>query len=121
MNIGKLFLLASLLMPLATKSTSFETDGFIYYENIRWYQGPNELTASGEKFDVDALCYASKSDRIGTVSKVDWKGKTITVRCNDRGPNELELTRGAFAKLDNLDVGVLRNAKITIINTPKLK
>lgn len=117
MNIGNLFLALSLLMLSPTKSTSSEIDGFTYRENVRWYQGPNDLTFSGEKFDPEALCYASRSDMIGTVSTVEWRGKTITVRCNDRGPNEVELTRGAFAKLEDLKVGVLRNAKITIIKT----
>lgn len=79
--------------------------------DIRWYQGPTTVTANGEKFDVTGYTYASKSDPFGTELDVSWKGTIIRVRCNDRGPNEVELTRGAFNKLEDLKVGVLRGAQ----------
>lgn len=117
-NIGKKFFLILFLM---TSLSASENGLMSYNENVRWYQGPNKITFSGEVFDQNGSTYASCSDMIGTVSQVDWKGKSVTVRCNDRGPNEIELTRGAFSKLEDLDVGVLRNATITIISIPKLK
>ncbi len=117
MNIGRRFFLMTSVTILVTASMWSSPVILEYHENVRWYQGPNKITFSGEEFNPEALTYASRSDMIGTVSRVDWKGKSVTVRCNDRGPNEIELTRGAFAKLEDLDVGVLRNAKITIIKT----
>jgi rare lipoprotein A (peptidoglycan hydrolase) len=89
--------------------------------DIRWYgyEAPSPITATGVPFDPQGLTYASRSDIIGTVVRVDWKGKSVTVRCNDRGPNEVELTLGAFSKLEDPRKGILKKAKVTKIQNIK--
>lgn len=57
-----------------------------------WY-GPGfhgRKTASGERFNQNALTAAHKTLRFGTRVKVTHKGKSVIVRINDRGP----FTRG---------------------------
>jgi len=43
-------------------------------------------TASGEKFNCEALTAAHKTLAFGTRVQVTYKGKSIVVRINDRGP-----------------------------------
>lgn len=53
-----------------------------------WY-GPGfhgRKTASGERFNQNALTAAHKTLPFGTIVAVTHKGKTIRVRINDRGP-----------------------------------
>lgn len=114
-------MLALTLSTLCYSSYAWNArDAFVppYYLDVRWYgtEAPSKVTANGEPWDPQGLTFASRSAIIGTVVKVEWKGRSITVRCNDRGPNVVELTKGAFERLDDPRVGVLRNAKVTIIN-----
>lgn len=62
-----------------------------------WY-GPGfhgRKTASGERFNQNALTAAHKTLPFGTKLKVTYKGRTIIVRVNDRGP----FTRGRHLDL----------------------
>lgn len=58
-----------------------------------------KLTASGQKFNPNALTAAHKSLPFGTKLKVTYKGRTVIVRVNDRGPfvrgRHLDLSRAA--------------------------
>ena len=78
-------------------------------------------TASGERFNNYSMTAAHKSLPFGTkviVTNLN-NGKTVTVRINDRGPfvkgRIIDLTRAAFAKIDELDKG-LTEVKIRVIN-----
>lgn len=56
------------------------------------------------------MTYASNIDEYNTITTVYWKGNHIDVRCNDKGPNNIELARGAFRALEPLKTGVLVDA-----------
>lgn len=106
------------LMLLVSKSEPLQTDEWPKQghewtkETIRWYQGPSPWTASRERFDPEGMTYASNVDNFNTITTVFWKGKHIEVRCNDKGPNKIELTRGAFRALEPLKTGVLHGALV---------
>ncbi|OXT02900.1 hypothetical protein B7H23_03205 [Notoacmeibacter marinus] len=72
-----------------------------------WY-GPGfhgKKTASGERFNQNAMTAAHKTLPLGTKVKVTNKrnGRSIVVRINDRGPyahgRVLDLSKGAASKL----------------------
>ncbi|KAE8214895.1 hypothetical protein CF327_g1753 [Tilletia walkeri] len=60
--------------------------------------------------------------KCGDELHVHWKGKMVNVKvvddCGSCNENELhvDLSRGMFRKLDNLDVGVLTNAHVRVIH-----
>ena len=68
-------------------------------------------TASGERFNMHALTAAHRSYRFGTMLRVTYRGKSITVRVNDRGPASwtgrcLDLSEGAARALGMIRAGV---------------
>ena len=74
-----------------------------YYGNT--YKTPRK-TASGERFDMNALTCASMAHPFGTKLKVvnPKNGKSAVVRVTDRGrfgKKQLDLTYGAFGKIAN--------------------
>lgn len=70
-------------------------------------------TASGERFDPNAMTAAHKTLPMGTKVKVTnpKNGKTVIVRINDRGPyiagRCLDLSRASFAAIGDLGQGVM--------------
>jgi rare lipoprotein A len=80
-----------------------------YGESFRGRQ-----TASGERFDPDALTAAHRTLPFGTCLHVEnpENGRTVRVRVNDRGPYAhgriLDLSEGAARVLDLLREGVAR-------------
>lgn len=80
-----------------------------------------KLTASGEVFNKWAMTTASNSHKMGTKLKVTniANGKSVIVKVNDRGGfskygRTLDLSRGAFAKIADLDKGLCK-VKIKVI------
>lgn len=78
-----------------------------------WYGGyfHGRLTANGEVFDEMGMTAASNSLAMGTqirVTNLD-NGRSVTVRITDRGgfTHCLDLSKGAFMQLGDLDQGVL--------------
>jgi rare lipoprotein A len=78
-----------------------------------WY-GPGfhgERTASGERFDMNALTAAHRTLPFGTRVRVrnPQNGREVVVRINDRGPQVkeriIDLSKAAGAALDLLQVG----------------
>jgi rare lipoprotein A len=63
----------------------------------------SKRTANGERFNPNGLTAAHKSLPFGTRLKVTYKGRSIIVRVNDRGPfvrgRHLDLSRGAARKI----------------------
>ena len=61
------------------------------------------ITASGEKFNPNALTAAHRTLPFGTKVKVTHKGKTVIVRINDRGPfikgRSIDLSREAARRI----------------------
>lgn len=78
-------------------------------------------TASGERFDPNALTMAHKSLPFGTVVRVTnlRNGKSVHVRVNDRGPfvvgRVADLSLAAARTLDMLHAGVAQ-AKLEVIS-----
>ena len=79
-----------------------------------WYGRAHEgrLTASGERFDADAMTAAHRTLPFGTWLIVEnvANGRTVTVRVNDRGPvvagRVLDLSRAAARALGVTGEGV---------------
>ena len=70
-----------------------------------WY-GPGftrSRMASGEPYDPTAYSAAHRTLRLGTMLRIAYGGKVVTVRVNDRGPyvrgRDLELSQAAAAAL----------------------
>lgn len=60
-------------------------------------------TASGEKFNPNALTAAHRTLPFGTKVRITYKGKSVIVRINDRGPfvkgRSIDLSRAAARKI----------------------
>lgn len=87
-----------------------------------WY-GPGfhgRKTASGERFNQNAFTAAHKSLPFGTVVAISYKGRTIHVRINDRGPfikgRSIDLSKAAARA-----IGCPGVCKVTmqVITSPK--
>lgn len=63
----------------------------------------SKITASGQKFNPNALTAAHKTLPFGTKLKVIYKGRSVIVRINDRGPfikgRQLDLSRAAARQI----------------------
>jgi hypothetical protein len=68
-------------------------------------------TASGEPYDPTALSAASRTLRFGTMLRIGYGGRVVTVRVNDRGPyvrsRDLDLSEAAAAILGLPGVGTV--------------
>jgi rare lipoprotein A len=77
-----------------------------------WYGYPfhRRITASGCRYDMNGLSAASRTMPLGTVLALSRHGRSVLVLINDRGPyvrgRDLDLSRGAAARLGMLGVGV---------------
>jgi rare lipoprotein A len=84
-----------------------------------WYsnQGSGPITANGERFRAHDMTAASWDYPLGTCLEVTNTASLakINVRINDRGPSRslylkgriLDLSKGAFAKIADLEQGVI--------------
>lgn len=86
------------------------------------FYGPGfhgRTTASGERFDQNALTAAHRTMKFGTRLRVTYRGRSVVVRVTDRGPfvrgRCLDLSKGAAARLGMLRAGV---ARVTIERLP---
>lgn len=78
-----------------------------------WYgQESGNRTANGERFTGQDMTAAHKTMPFGTVLRVKYQGRAVTVRVNDRGPfirgRSLDLSRAAASKLGLIPAGVGR-------------
>ena len=78
-----------------------------------WY-GPGftrERMAGGEPYDPNAFSTASRTLRLGTLLRIGYGGRVVTVRVNDRGPyvrgRDLKLSQAAAAALGLPGVGTV--------------
>jgi len=83
-------------------------------------------TASGERYNPDALTMAHKSLPFGTVVKVTNKatGKSAELRVNDRGPTKGEAVGDvslAASKQLGFGKGGSINADLAVVSEPKKK
>jgi rare lipoprotein A len=86
-------------------------------EGVASYYGPGfhgRKTASGERFDQNAMTAAHRTVRFGTCLRVVnmENGKSVEVRVNDRGPFKderiIDVSLGAARKLDMVEKGLAR-------------
>ncbi|NVJ06617.1 septal ring lytic transglycosylase RlpA family protein [Myxococcus sp. AM001] len=86
-------------------------------EGLASFYGPGlhgRPTASGERFDQEAMTAAHRKLRFGSCLRVVnmENGRAVKVRVNDRGPfidgRIVDLSKGAARKLGMLDKGVVR-------------
>lgn len=70
------------------------------------------VTANGEHFDGSSLTAASRALPFGTRLRITYRGKSVVVRVNDRGPyvrgRFLDLSRAAAERLGMIPAGVVR-------------
>lgn len=84
-----------------------------------WYGGGeylNRHTANGERFDPSRLTAAHRVLPFGTRVRVTYRGKSVVVVINDRGPAKwtgrcIDLSKAAAARLGMIRAGV---ATVTI-------
>lgn len=76
----------------------------------------HKITASGERFNANALTAAHRTLPFGTRVRVTHKGRSVVVRINDRGPfirgRSLDLSRAAARKIG---CGGVCRVKMTVI------
>lgn len=76
-----------------------------------WYQ-KGKRTANGEKFDPYGYTAAHRTLPFGTKLLLNYNGRSVIVRINDRGPfvrgRHLDLSKGAAIKLGCIKSGHCR-------------
>lgn len=95
--------------------TGKRTSSRVQEGKASWYGGRHHggPTASGERFNKNAMTAAHKTLRMNTRVRVTNKrnGRTVEVRINDRGPYTkgriIDLSEAAAKKLDMIDAGVV--------------
>lgn len=108
----KLLLLCSVLLVTSANA------GVASWYGERFH---NKRTASGEIFNMNAMTCASNTHKMGTKLLVTNKanGKSVIVKVNDTGGfkkygRTLDLSRGAFAKIADINHGLIK-IKIKVI------
>jgi rare lipoprotein A len=127
-RLAPLFLLiVALLLPGCSAGRANRSDpslaGYTERGKASFYSMKFQFrkTASGERFNNYALTAAHKTLPFGTKVRVInvRNGKSVDVIINDRGPfvkgRIIDLTRKAFARIENIDKG-LAQVSIKVVN-----
>ena len=132
-GFGRMILLVLFTVAVCFSSASSVSDAsFVYIEGVAsWYSeaspGIRPTTANMEKFDHDMMTCAMWDipfDTVLEVTNID-NGRKVTVRVNDRGPAKrlikegcvIDLTMGAFSRIENLEKGLTR-VRIRVLGNP---
>lgn len=115
MNHLPIYLLFSALALLSACSTQRSSPDTGVSGQASWYGAYHhgKKTASGERFNQNALTAAHRSLAFGTRVKVTntLNNKSVVVRINDRGPYSkgriIDLSRAAAKKIDMIQRGVV--------------
>jgi peptidoglycan lytic transglycosylase len=91
-----------------------------------WYGSTHQgkRTASGEKFNMNALTAAHRTLPMGSVVKIKslTTGKSVVVRINDRGPfahgRIIDVSKAAAQKLGFIKRGTDR-VEVSIVSSPR--
>ncbi|ADO71077.1 septal ring lytic transglycosylase RlpA family protein [Stigmatella aurantiaca] len=103
--------------PEPRDAPSGKDSGTYLGEGLASFYGPGlhgRKTASGERFDQEALTAAHRTARFGTCMRVVnmENGRSVKVRVNDRGPFKqgriIDVSQGAARKLGMLEKGLAR-------------
>lgn len=102
----------------STKSKPTGTPGVpgVQHGIASWYGGKHHggPTASGERFDKNAMTAAHRTLRMGTRVRVTRvkNGRVVIVRINDRGPYSkgriIDLSEAAARQLDMIEDGIAK-------------
>lgn len=102
----RIVFVAALFCALTVDGASAETCRASFYSHAHH----DRLTASGERFDMNAMTAAHRTLKFGTRVRVSYKGRSVVVRINDRGPfvrgRCLDLSYGAAKALGIVRAGV---------------
>ena len=89
--------------------SNYSNTGTTFDGLATWY-GTGRGTASGEPFNPNAMTAAHKTLPFGTLVRVTYKGRSVVVRINDRGPyaagRVIDLTRAAAEVIGLKSAGV---------------
>ncbi|MEO3823199.1 septal ring lytic transglycosylase RlpA family protein [Actinomadura sp. B10D3] len=102
---------AQVAKPKKKKKKKYKVVGSGSCEASYYWEG--QMTASGERFDPNALTAAHKTLPMGSKVRVTNKnnGRSVIVRINDRGPYAggrcLDLSRAAMKKVGGTGAGVI--------------
>jgi len=92
-----------------TGSDGFVSTGVVFTGIASWYQ-VGTTTANGERFNPDALTAAHPSLPFNTLVRVTYRGRSVVVRINDRGPftqgRIIDLSRGAAEVIGLRSAGI---------------
>jgi rare lipoprotein A len=99
--------------PPKKRTGAAQSDG--YRGKASWYGGKHHggPTASGERFNKNAMTAAHRTFPMGTRVRVTnlKNGRSVVVRINDRGPYSkgrvIDLSEAAAQKLDMIEAGVV--------------
>ena len=108
-------LLTVLLLSACASTDQIDPDGYRAEGQASWYGAKHHgrKTASGERFDQNALTAAHRTLPFGTRVRVTnlRNDKSVVVRINDRGPYAkkriIDLSKKAAEQLDMLRDGVV--------------
>ena len=108
-------LLTVLLLSACASTDQIDPDGYRAEGQASWYGAKHHgrKTASGERFDQNALTAAHRQLPFGTRVRVTnlRNDKSVVVRINDRGPYAkkriIDLSKKAAEQLDMLRDGVV--------------
>ncbi|MFN8124453.1 MAG: septal ring lytic transglycosylase RlpA family protein [Thermoleophilia bacterium] len=93
--------------------------GARFAAKVGWYAPTVRFTASGEAFDPGALSAAHRTLPFGTLLRLDYAGREVVVRVNDRGPfvpgRDLDVSPAAAAALGLRHVSTVH---AQVIRTP---
>ena len=102
------FALAFLALVLASPALSCEMLVVASY----YGKESGNRTANGERFTGNDLTAAHRSLPFGTKLRVTYRGKSVVVRINDRGPfirgRQLDLSKAAASRIGLIRAGVGR-------------
>jgi rare lipoprotein A len=91
------------LFLIASTSPSHSTVASWYDCATKGQCSKSKRTANGEKFNPNALTAAHKTLPFGSKVRVTYKGKSVIVRINDRGPfikgRHIDLSRAAARRI----------------------
>ena len=95
---------------------------------LAWYgkKFAGRKTASGERYNPEAMTMAHKTLPFGTRVKVTnpKNGKSVTLRVNDRGPTQADrvsdVSMAAARQLDMISMGVI-DAELSVVGTAPAK
>jgi rare lipoprotein A len=102
MRKGTMLAAAALTLALAAPAHASSMVSSYYWQGNK--------TANGERYNSEGLTAAHKTLPFGTRLRVTYRGKSVMVRVNDRGPfvkgRQLDLSRGAARQLGMLNAGI---------------